>query len=104
MPPSEMARSTSATSSPAVSGGRGGRIAAAAEAIAVANNGIRPDRRADSTGVRAGTPDAASLRAGMRSAPPGYELLDELGQGATGTVHLARHVALGREVAIKRIV
>jgi len=40
----------------------------------------------------------------MRSAPPGYELLDELGQGATGTVHLARHVALGREVAIKRIV
>jgi Protein kinase domain len=40
----------------------------------------------------------------MTPAPPGYELFEELGQGATGTVHLARHVALGREVAIKRIV
>jgi serine/threonine-protein kinase len=35
---------------------------------------------------------------------PGYELVTELGQGALGSVHLARHVASGREVAIKRIV
>ena len=40
----------------------------------------------------------------MRGAPPGYELVDELGQGAAGTVHLARHVGLDREVVIKRIV
>ncbi|HEY7199358.1 MAG TPA: serine/threonine-protein kinase [Candidatus Dormibacteraeota bacterium] len=40
----------------------------------------------------------------MTPAPAGYELLDELGHGATGTVHLARHVALGREVVVKRIV
>jgi serine/threonine-protein kinase len=40
----------------------------------------------------------------MRAAPPGYELVDELGQGATGTVHLARHVGMDREVVIKRIV
>ncbi len=36
--------------------------------------------------------------------PPGYELERELGTQAAGTVLLARHVALGREVAIKRIV
>jgi tRNA A-37 threonylcarbamoyl transferase component Bud32 len=40
----------------------------------------------------------------MRAAPPGYELVVELGQGAAGTVHLARQVALDREVVIKRIV
>jgi Protein kinase domain len=40
----------------------------------------------------------------MTLAPPGYELVEELGRGATGVVHLARHVASGREVAIKRIV
>jgi serine/threonine-protein kinase len=37
-------------------------------------------------------------------APPGYELVAELGRGASSTVHLARHLVLGREVAIKRIV
>lgn len=36
--------------------------------------------------------------------PPGYELVRELGTDAAGTVLLARQVALGREVAIKRIV
>jgi Protein kinase domain len=40
----------------------------------------------------------------MTPAPAGYELVAELGRGATGTVHLARHVATGREVAIRRIV
>jgi tRNA A-37 threonylcarbamoyl transferase component Bud32 len=46
----------------------------------------------------------AKVGAGMRAAPPGYELVDELGQGATGTVHLARQVAQDREVVIKRMV
>jgi serine/threonine-protein kinase len=40
----------------------------------------------------------------MRAAPPGYELVDELGQGAAGTVHLARHIGMDREVVIERIV
>jgi hypothetical protein len=40
----------------------------------------------------------------MAPGPPGYELVDELGSGAAGTVHLARQVALDREVAIRRIV
>jgi len=40
----------------------------------------------------------------MRPAPPGYELVDELGQGAMGTVHLARQVALDREVVIEQVV
>jgi eukaryotic-like serine/threonine-protein kinase len=43
-------------------------------------------------------------RSAMTPGPAGYELVQELGQGAAGTVHLARHVALGSEVAIKRIV
>jgi hypothetical protein len=40
----------------------------------------------------------------MGTAPPGYELVDELGQAAAGSVHLARHVGMNREVVIKRIV
>lgn len=40
----------------------------------------------------------------MRAAPPGYELVEELGQGAAGTVHLGRHVGTDREVVIRRIV
>src|SRR5215831_12995424 len=55
------------------------------------------------TAVR-GAPARDGRLAAAMAAPPGYELVDEVGQGATGTVHLARQVALGREVAIKRIV
>jgi serine/threonine-protein kinase len=40
----------------------------------------------------------------MRAAPPGYELVDELRQGVTGTVYLARHAGMDREVVIKRVV
>src|SRR2546423_15295904 len=40
----------------------------------------------------------------MTPAPAGYELIVELGQGATGTVYLARQLASGREVAVRRIV
>lgn len=40
----------------------------------------------------------------MTPGPAGYRLGEELGQGATGTVYLAHQVALGREVAIKRII
>lgn len=40
----------------------------------------------------------------MTPGPAGYELVAELGRGATGTVHLARHLATGRQVAVRRIV
>ena len=49
----------------------------------------------DATGSRSGP-------ASPRSVGP-YELLRELGRGGSGTVHLARHVQLGREVALKRL-
>src|SRR5437763_14593239 len=35
---------------------------------------------------------------------PGYETVRELGQGAMGSVRLARQVATGRHVAVKRVV
>ena len=35
---------------------------------------------------------------------PGYEVIRELGRGGMGVVHLARHVATGRLVAVKLII
>jgi serine/threonine protein kinase len=40
---------------------------------------------------------------GKPTSPPGFELLEVLGQGAMGLVYRARQIGLGRQVAIKMI-